>query len=64
MRGSMLYSGEQILSFKPCRLFYAGDFWWVQTFKEFGYSLCRDNNIIHQNGRPAQNWNLSVFIFI
>ena len=25
MRFSMLYSGEQILSFKPCLVFYAGD---------------------------------------
>ena len=25
MRFSMLYSGEQILSFKPCIVFYAGD---------------------------------------
>ena len=25
MRFSMLYSGEQILSFKPCLLFYTGD---------------------------------------
>ena len=25
MRFSMLYSGDQVLSFKPCLLFYAGD---------------------------------------
>ena len=25
MQFSMLYSGEQILSFKPCLVFYAGD---------------------------------------
>ena len=25
MRFSMLYSGEQILSFKSCRVFYTGD---------------------------------------
>ena len=35
MRLSMLYSGEQILSFKPCLLFYAGD----SLNKEFTYLL-------------------------
>ena len=33
MQFSMLYSGEQILSFKSCLVFYAGDS--LNTFKMF-----------------------------
>ena len=36
MRFSMLYSGEQILSFKSCLVFYAGD-----SLSNFGNPWCK-----------------------
>ena len=36
MRFSTLYSGEQILSFKLCLVFYAGDSLTFQSYQDYG----------------------------
>ena len=46
MRFSMLYSGEQILSFKSCLIFYAGDSL-KDLISDFYYNTC---NIFISNG--------------
>ena len=36
----------------------------VQTFKEFGYTLFWNNNVIHWRDQPTEKWDLAVFIFV
>ena len=49
MRFSMLYSGEQILSFKSCLVLYAGD-----SLRFVGVSNCRASNEQTRRGKVLE----------
>ena len=71
MRFLMLYSGEQILSFKSCLVFYAGDSlnvvlctsrmrWFGHVERSTGWiAEVRKLNVVAQkrSGRPRKSWD-------